>query len=47
MVTAAPPCLEVLVGKMVFWLVGAVLSTVNVAVEAVEKFPAASMTKSL
>ena len=47
MVTAAPPCLDMLVGKIVFWLVGAVSSTVKVAVEAVEKFPTASRTNNL
>ena len=35
-VTVAPPCLETLVANTVSWLVGAVLSTVKVAVDAVE-----------
>ena len=46
MVTVAPPFLVTLVAKTVFWLVGAVLSTVKVAPlvgAAVMTFPARSV----
>ena len=44
MVTVAPPFLVTLVAKTVFWLVGALLSTVRVDVDWLEIFPAASIT---
>jgi hypothetical protein len=39
---AAPPCLNIFVANTISWF-----ATVNMAVEAVDIFPAASMTKSL
>jgi hypothetical protein len=47
MVTAVPLVLRTLAAKTVFWFEGGVSSTFSMAVEAVDIFPAASMTNSL
>ena len=47
MVKAALPLAEAEAARTVFWLAGAVLSTVTLAVEAAERLPEESMMKSL